>query len=132
MYRFHLFPFNRPRSLDNRGVCSLRWNETGQNHAGLFVPQKVVRKMTLEAYNPDQIDRITLRTLDVCCRLRNMAQRSREEQLRTFPLHDKKALEWLAKLEEWVHKAEADLNLAIYKQRGARQAAEVVSSRKKR
>src|SRR6266571_698575 len=87
--------------------------------------EEVGIKMTLEPYNPDQIDRITLRVVDLCCRLRQIAERSRQEQLPNFPLHDKKALEWLCKLEEWVHKAEADLNVAIYKNRGARRANEI-------
>src|SRR3990172_5406150 len=85
-------------------------------------------KMTLEPYNPDQIDRITLRMLDLCCRLRQIAERSRQEQLPGFPLHDKKALEWLRKLEEWVHKAEADLNVAIFRSKGARRAGEITAA----
>jgi hypothetical protein len=84
--------------------------------------------MTLEPYNPDQIDRITLRVLDLCCRLRHIAERSRQEQLPDFSLHDKKALEWLGKLEEWVHKSEADLNVAIFRSKGARRAGEIAGA----
>ena len=87
--------------------------------------------MTLEPYNPDQVDRITLRVLDLCCRMRNIAQRAREEQLPHFPLHDKKALEWLGKLEEWVHKAEADLQVAVFKHRGAKKAKEMSAAGRK-
>ena len=78
--------------------------------------------MTRESYEPEHIDELTLRVLDLCCRLRNMSQRSREEQLPGVPLHDKKALEWLGKLEEWMHKAEAELQMAIIRNRGARRA----------
>lgn len=78
--------------------------------------------MTREAYEPQHIDELTLRVLNLCCRLRTMSQRSLEEELPAVPLHDKKALEWLGKLEEWVHKAEAELQMAIIRNRGARRA----------
>ncbi len=78
--------------------------------------------MTLEPYDPQRLDQFTLRVLDLCVRLRKLAQRSREEQITHLPLHDKKALEWIDKLEEWAHKAEADLELTVLKNRGARRA----------
>ena len=78
--------------------------------------------MTRESYEPEQIDSLTLRVLDLSCRLRSIAERSREEKLESVPLHDKKALEWLSKLEHWLHKAEAELDMAIIKNRGARRA----------
>lgn len=78
--------------------------------------------MTRESYHPEHIDELTLRVLDVCCRLRRIAESSREEQLPAVPLHDKKALEWLGKLENWLHKAEAELQMAIIRNRGARRA----------
>ena len=51
-----------------------------------------------------------------------MARRSREEQLADFALHDKKALEWLARLEEWAQKSGADFELALMRHRGAQRA----------
>lgn len=78
--------------------------------------------MTLESYSPDELDQLALRALDVCGRLRRLAQSSRQEELAKITLHDKKALEWLSRLEEWVHKTEADLALQTLKNRGRKKA----------
>ncbi|HEY1784860.1 MAG TPA: hypothetical protein VGG30_04895 [Pirellulales bacterium] len=82
--------------------------------------------MTRQAYTPDRLDQLSLRVLDVCSRLRNMALRVRSESVDEFLLHDKKALEWLAHLEEWAQKSEADIELALLRQRGTRRAGEAV------
>ena len=82
--------------------------------------------MVLEPYTPDQLDQIALRVLDVCTQIRDIARRSREQRLERIPLHDKKALEWLGKLEEWAAKSQRDFDLAQFKQRGARAAAAVI------
>ena len=50
--------------------------------------------------------------------------RVRGESIDEFQLHDKKALEWLAHLEEWVQKSEADIELALLRQRGTRRASD--------
>jgi hypothetical protein len=78
--------------------------------------------MTIEAYTPDEIDQLALRALDFCGCLRRMAERGRREELATIALHDKKALEWLGKLEEWAQKTEADLGLQALKAQGQRKA----------
>jgi hypothetical protein len=88
-------------------------------------PGLLIRIMTLEAYSPERLDELALRALDVCCRLRRMAQRSRREELGIVSLHDKKALEWLAKLEEWADKTEADLEVQVLRSRGQRKALAV-------
>lgn len=80
--------------------------------------------MTLEPYSPERLDQLSLRFLDICLGLRQMARRSREEQLEAFALHDKKPLEWLARLDDWLGRAEAEFDLAVAKNRGARKAAE--------
>lgn len=85
--------------------------------------------MTLEAYTPERLDELALRTLDVCSRLRIMARRSRDAELATFSLHDKKALEWLARLEEWAQKTESDLEVQVLKARGQRKALSMRSSK---
>ncbi len=79
--------------------------------------------MTLQPYSPDQLDQLTLRMLDVCSRLRDMARHARGESVSEFQLHDKKALEWIDRLEEWSQKAEAALKVALMRERGARRAA---------
>ena len=78
--------------------------------------------MTRESYDPEQIDALTLRVLALCSRLQALASRSRASQLESIPLHDRKALEWIEKLEHWLHKAEAEAELAIIKNRGAERA----------
>jgi len=78
--------------------------------------------MTLEPYGPERLDELTLRLLDVCAQLRGMARRSRDEQLGVVSLHGKKALDWIARLEEWAHKTEADLEVQVMKARGQRKA----------
>jgi len=83
----------------------------------------MVKTMTLEHYTPDRLDQLALRLLDVCSQVRDMAERAREQQLEPFPLHDKKALEWLVRLEEWAQKSAADFELALVRNRGARRAA---------
>ena len=83
--------------------------------------------MTLQPYTPDRLDQLALRVLDVCSRLRSMALRVRGEAVEEFQLHDKKALEWLAHLEEWAQKSEADIELALLRQRGTRRAGEAVA-----
>jgi len=81
--------------------------------------------MTLELYSPDRLDQLALRVADILCCVRKMADRARQEAVPDFPLHDKKALEWIAKLEHWAHKAEAEVEMRIIKQRGARRALEL-------
>ena len=78
--------------------------------------------MTLESYDSHDFDRMSLRLLDLCARLRNLSRQSREEQLPPVELHDKKALEWLEKLEDWMFRAENELTRAAHKARGQRLA----------
>lgn len=85
--------------------------------------------MTLEPYNPERLDALALRVLDVCLHLRSMARVSREEQLPAVDLHDRKALEWLEKLEAWAIGAEADLNGQVMKARGTRRARAMQASK---
>jgi hypothetical protein len=76
--------------------------------------------MTLEAYDPDRLDALSLRVLDVCGRLRHVARVSREEELPPIALNDRKALEVLARLEEWVYRVEAELHRSVQKNHGRR------------
>ena len=69
--------------------------------------------MTLQTYNPQQLDRLALRLLDLAAMVRQMANQSRETGIADLPLHDKKALEWCLKLEQWAHKTRADLEVKI-------------------
>ncbi|HTU24318.1 MAG TPA: hypothetical protein VMF30_02900 [Pirellulales bacterium] len=83
--------------------------------------------MTLHPYTPERLDQLALRVFDVCSRLRGMAIRVRGEAIEEFQLHDKKALEWLAHLEEWAQKSEHDIELALHRKRGSRRAREATT-----
>jgi hypothetical protein len=87
--------------------------------------------MTLEPYDPDRLDGLSLRVLDICARLRNLARQSREEQLPPIDLHDRKALEWLDKLEDWLYRAEAEVVRATHRNHGQRAARQAQASRPK-
>ena len=81
--------------------------------------------MTLQHYQPDQLDQLALRLLDSCGALRRLAERSREQEIDDFKLNDKKALEWLTNLEVWVKRSEDDLEMQIIKNRGAKMARQM-------
>jgi hypothetical protein len=87
--------------------------------------------MTLEAYDPDRLDKMSLRVLDLCCRLRQLAHKTREEQLGAVELHDRKALEWLEKLDDWMLRAEGEVTRAAHKGYGAQRARQARSARPK-
>ena len=79
--------------------------------------------MTLEPYTAQQLDDLALRALDLTSMLRKMAQTMRTEEVASFVVHDRKALEWMVKLDEWCQKTEAGLEVAVRRNRGARRAA---------
>ena len=83
--------------------------------------------MTLEAYRPEQFDQLALRALDLAAELRSMANISRNNAISECPLHDKKALEWLTKLEDWTHKTSARLELLAVRQRALGRAEAVAA-----
>lgn len=74
--------------------------------------------MTLQRYDPDRLNEFALRLLDLAAAFRHMANRSRENAITDLALHDKKAIEWCAKLEQWSHKTRADLEVRILQERG--------------
>jgi hypothetical protein len=78
--------------------------------------------MTLQRYSPDKLDQFALRLLDLAAMMRTMANISREHGIVDLALHDKKACEWSAKLEDWLHKAEADLDVRVRQDRARRRA----------
>ncbi len=78
--------------------------------------------MTLIPYQPEKLDQFALRLLDLAAGLRAMALRSQEYEIADFALHDKKAAEWCGKLEQWIHKSQAELDMRIIEARAARRA----------
>jgi hypothetical protein len=81
--------------------------------------------MTLEPYRPDRLDALALRVLDLAAQVRRMAQVVRENELAAVELHDRKALEWIEKLEKWGVGAEADLHRQALLAKSARKARQV-------
>ena len=73
--------------------------------------------MTLQTYDPQKLDQLALRLLDLAGMARQMAQQSREHGIVDLALHDKKALEWCVNLEQWANKTKADLDVRILQQK---------------
>lgn len=78
--------------------------------------------MTLTPHDPETLDRLALRLLDLAAIVREMANNSREFGVQDFALHDKKAREWYSHLERWTRKAQAELELKIIEVRASRRA----------
>jgi hypothetical protein len=78
--------------------------------------------MTLQRYSPEKLDQFALRLLDLAAMMRQMASVSREHGIADLALHDKKAREWSAKLESWLQKAQADLDVRIRQNKARRRA----------
>jgi hypothetical protein len=76
--------------------------------------------MTLQPYDPRALDQLALRLLDLASIARQMANQSREYGITDLALHDKKALEWCVKLEQWARKTQADLEVRILQDKAAR------------
>ena len=80
--------------------------------------------MTLQAYDPDKLDQLALRVLDLSCIFRNMGSKARADQPSRLNLQDRKAHEWISNLEQWARKAETELEMAILRNKGTARAAE--------
>jgi hypothetical protein len=76
--------------------------------------------MTLQTYNPQKLDHLALRLLDLAAVVRQMANNSREYGITDLGLHDKKALEWCNNLERWARKTQADLEMRILEDKATR------------
>ncbi len=79
--------------------------------------------MTLQPYTPPMLDELAWRFFDLAAELRKMARDCQIHGISGLDLHDKKPLEWLAKLQDWSDRAHADLEVRLVRQR-ADQAAE--------
>jgi hypothetical protein len=88
--------------------------------------------MTLEPYDSTRLDALALRLLDLCGRVRSISNATRNAQLSAVELHDRKALEWIEKLEEWMVAAEAQLHRQAGVATGARAAREAAKKAARR
>ena len=84
--------------------------------------------MKLIPYKAEKLDELALRVLDLAASLREMATKCRDNDVPAAELHDRKALEWLGRLEEWTHKSSADLNVLIMGHKGAKRAMQSTKS----
>lgn len=78
--------------------------------------------MTLQPYGPEELDQFALQMLDLASILREMANHSREHGITDLAVHDKKAQQWYANLDDWAHKTHADLEVRILQVRAKRRA----------
>lgn len=78
--------------------------------------------MTLQPYDAAKLDQFTLRLLDIAATVREMSLTCREQDVTDLALHDKKALEWCGHLQDWAHKAQADLEVRIRQARARHRA----------
>ncbi len=75
--------------------------------------------MTLEPYDSAKLDQLSLRLLDVVCLLRSMATATRDGVPEKIVIHDRKPLEWIARLEAWAQQSATRVEVAALRQ-GAR------------
>ena len=80
--------------------------------------------MTLQPFDAARLDDWALRLLDLAATFRRLAQHVRDEELEGLPLHDRKSSEWLARLEQWAHDAQARCERERLTRQGARRAQE--------
>lgn len=78
--------------------------------------------MTLQTYSIERIDELALRMLDLSALMRQISNQCRENDMDSFPLHDKKALEWLAQLEQWALEGNGKVQAAILSQKAVQRA----------
>lgn len=83
--------------------------------------------MTLIPYQPEQFDRLALRFLDLAAVFREISRRSRDDGIERVAVHDKKANEWLAKLEFWAEETRQRFDLAAMRNLGVKKARELLA-----
>jgi hypothetical protein len=79
--------------------------------------------MTLRAYDADRLDVLALKLIDLAAISRRMAAVCRQEGVKELSLNDKKALDWMARIEGWLGEAEARLQARLIKRRAAQHAS---------
>ena len=88
--------------------------------------------MTLQTYSVERMDELSLRMLDLAAAMRQTAVLCRENDMEDFPLHDKKALEWLAQLEQWCHEGVGKVQAHVVSQKAVQRALQSAAGAKKR
>ncbi|MGE0607536.1 MAG: hypothetical protein AB7O62_10610 [Pirellulales bacterium] len=88
--------------------------------------------MTLQTYSVERMDELAMRMFDVAATLRQTALLCRENDMEGFPLHDKKALEWIAQLEQWAHEGVGKVQASVVSQKAVQRALQAASGGKKK
>ncbi len=88
--------------------------------------------MTLIPFEPQEIDNIALRVLDLASAVRKMAEKARQNNIRQINLHANKIQEWLGKMEEWAHDAGARVDAEISKLDATRRAQQLLQKNKRK
>lgn len=78
--------------------------------------------MTLQPYDAQRLDDIALLLLDLAGSVRQMSRLCREHDLSTVQIHDKKAQEWIAKLDDWARDADARLQTSLIRKKAVERA----------
>lgn len=85
--------------------------------------------MTLKSYPPAQLEDLAWRFFDLAATLRKMAKDCQSQGITGLDLHDKKPSEWLANLQDWTDRAQAELDVRLIRARAMAAAARVQSDR---
>ena len=78
--------------------------------------------MTLQPYTPERLDELALQLLDLASAARGMASRCRDNELERLEIHDRKANEWIANLEQWMAKSASEIEVQIIRSKAERRA----------
>jgi len=84
--------------------------------------------MTLQPYDAEKLDRLALRLLDISAELRRIGRIAAAAPAVALALHDRKALEWIAELEQWVAECAARADLSALVQKGATNARNIAQN----
>lgn len=87
--------------------------------------------MTLQPHTPQHLDTLALEVLDLASSLRKMSIIMQENEIESLPLHGRKPSEWLAKLTEWSHKNEAELQRELLHRQAIRRAEATTAQQSK-
>lgn len=88
--------------------------------------------MTKSRYDGDRFEKLALRLFELAGTMKALAQTTREEQLTQLELHDRKAQEWLGKLESWAKAARRKARDETLREIGARHARELLERERRR
>jgi hypothetical protein len=81
--------------------------------------------MTLAQYDPEGLDRLALRFLDLAATIRGMSRLAREHEIETIKIHAGKLAEWLWHLDHWSRDARGQLDKRVASLKAEKLAAEL-------